>query len=59
VAVEEGGFQLEGLTPEGVDDVHLILQHPDPVDVPCRAAGLDLQSRPTEYKDFQSAKAMN
>jgi len=25
----------------------------------CRAAGLDLQSRPIEYKDFQSAKAMN
>ena len=31
----------------------------DPADVPCRAAGLDLQSRPIEYKDFQSAKAMN
>ena len=30
----------------------------DPADVPCRAAGLDLQSRPIEYKDFQSAKAM-
>ena len=30
---------------------------PNPADV--RAAGLDLQSRPTEYKDFQSAKAMN
>ena len=24
----------------------------------CRAVGLDLQSRPIEYKDFQSAKAM-
>jgi hypothetical protein len=31
----------------------------DPADVRCRAAGLDLQSRPIEYKDFQSAKAMN
>ena len=28
---------------------------PDPADVPCRAVGLDLQSRPIEYKDFQSA----
>ncbi len=28
---------------------------PDPADVQCRAAGLDLQSRPIEYKDFQSA----
>ena len=27
----------------------------DPADVRCRAAGLDLQSRPIEYKDFQSA----
>jgi len=24
----------------------------------CRAVGLDLQSRPIEYKDLQSAKAM-
>ena len=24
-------------------------------DVPCSAVGLDLQSRPIEYKDFQSA----
>jgi hypothetical protein len=31
----------------------------DPADVPCRTVGLDLQSRPIEYKDFQSAKAMN
>ena len=31
----------------------------DPADVQCRAVGLDLQSRPIEYKDFQSAKAMN
>ena len=28
-------------------------------DVRLRAAGLDLQSRPIEYKDFQSAKAMS
>ena len=35
-----------------------ISPYPDPADVPCRAAGLDLQSRPFEYKDFQSAKAM-
>ena len=28
-------------------------------DVRHHAAGLDLQSRPIEYKDFQSAKAMN
>ena len=32
---------------------------PDPADVRLRAVGLDLQSRPIEYKDFQSAKAMN
>ncbi len=32
---------------------------PDPADVRLRAVGLDLQSRPVEYKDFQSAKAMN
>ena len=32
---------------------------PDPADVRCCAVGLDLQSRPIEYKDFQSAKAMN
>jgi len=32
---------------------------PDLADVRLRAAGLDLQSRPIEYKDFQSAKAMN
>ena len=31
---------------------------PDPADVPCRAVGLDLQSRPIEYKDFQSATTM-
>jgi len=30
---------------------------PDPADVRCRAAGLDLQSRPIEYKDFQFAEA--
>ena len=29
---------------------------PHPADVPCRAVGLDLQSRPIEYKDFQSAR---
>ena len=28
---------------------------PDPADVRCRAVGLDLQSRPIEYKDLQSA----
>ena len=27
----------------------------DPADVWYRAVGLDLQSRPIEYKDFQSA----
>ena len=32
--------------------------HPDPADVRCRAAGLDLQSRPIEYKDFQSETIM-
>ncbi len=32
---------------------------PDPADVRLRAVGLDLQSRPIEYKDFQSGKAMN
>ena len=31
---------------------------PDPADVPRRAAGLDLQSRPTEYKDFQSRRLL-
>ena len=29
--------------------------HPCPADAPCRTVGLDLQSRPIEYKDFQSA----
>ena len=28
---------------------------PDPTDVRLLAVGLDLQSRPIEYKDFQSA----
>ena len=32
------------------------LKIPDPADVPYRAAGLDLQSRPIEYKDLQSAR---
>ena len=30
----------------------------DPADVRHRAAGLDLQSRPIEYKDFQFSKAI-
>ena len=32
--------------------------HPYPADAPCRTVGLDLQSRPIEYKDFQSATTM-
>ena len=31
---------------------------PDPADVRLRAAGLDLQSRPIEYKDLQSETIM-
>ena len=31
------------------------LQNPDLSDVRCHAVGLDLQSRPIEYKDLQSA----
>ena len=31
---------------------------PDPADVRLRAVGLDLQSRPIEYKDFQSETIM-
>ena len=40
--------------PRGCPDSADVL--PDPADVRLRVAGLDLQSRPIEYKDFQSAR---
>ena len=44
-----------GARPRGCPDPADVRSNPpDPADVPCRAAGLDLQSRPIEYKDFQS-----
>ena len=50
IGFTNGGIQSIDSRPGGCSD---------PADVRLRAAGLDLQSRPIEYKVFQSAKAMN
>ena len=46
-----------GARPRGCPDpADVRSDPPDPADVRLRVAGLDLQSRPIEYKDFQSAR---
>ena len=46
---------IESSIPDLADVRHHAVPNLDPADVRHRAVGLDLQSRPIEYKDFQSA----
>ena len=49
---------IESSIPDLADVRHHAVPNLDPADVRHRAVGLDLQSRPIEYKDLQSATAM-